>query len=1324
MLSYQPPIGQTYADLRYRLLVNVEEGGTPSLTPYRDGQGLLTIGVGFNLTAPAIRDAVLTAFGVMAASAQYRRLTNLIMGAQTTNAQLDAAINPTRAAFAFANEAEVIAVFNTIIQTFETGLDPLIRNRMAQQGLPNAQAFPTIPNSRERAALISLYYNEDPVRPLLGPSLMRALHSGDRAEAWYEIRYNTNGGADRAGVAKRRFYEAQVFGLYDDTLGSDDARAVFRTLTLHRAAILAYERDFGELPDGTSPGRNMIDTLEGANGADGYSLAGTFYEVDTLVESMNPAEAALLEYLNDLYSINLNPADYVSTNVYLDPGRVGNTAVPFDPAHAATLNGGDQADILIGEGGGDSLTGAGGQDVLIGGTGNDRLSGGVGQDRYVFRTGDGDDRIIGDDDGAIQIDGHVLTGADADVWVNPQQPNRPGWRWVENGRVFYATLEDGDVVNGGRLLLQPSGLGGADSITIENFRPGDLGLALNIVRRAVVLPQVVATNPFSDEDFTPPSTLATTLSEGFARVMTVAWNLAAAPGERLRITVNTLTDRLFGVFGAETLSFANGSVEVTLAAGQNLQAFSLLSQGDVDDNQTITSTATVLDSGGNALSSADLTVEFEATEEPTPTPTFTLNGDLAPNIDEEDRFIFDVSYEVGWFIGNVVEGTESPDRADRLIGTAGSDALNGFGGTDAINGRGGDDLIDGGAGADMLTGGRGSDRIFGGDGDDLIMAGTELTPAVKQKVTEDEISPAPGFEIVGDGWNWYLLRTSSGQLTPNLEYSIAVGSAFATDDGGDFVDAGAGNDEVEGGYGDDVLQGGEGNDRLYGGPGSDRLEGSTGADRLFGDIDIKLFPNDPDFEITLPARDFLDGGAGDDLLEGNAGDDTLLGGDGADVLRGDASSSTTPLAMHGSDFLDGGTGNDILFGGGAADVIYGGDGDDQLSGDDVDEFSGNDYLDGEDGNDIIFGEAGADTLIGGDGDDDLTGDSGDTAAALQGDDFLDGGAGNDDLGGSGGSDVLLGGEGNDTLQGDAGNTPQEAYGDDYLDGGAGDDVLIGSGGSDILLGGADADTLSGDATSVAAEFQGDDHLDGGTGDDSLFGGGGADTLLGGDGVDVLVGDSSSTPEEAQRGDYLDGGADDDTLFGEGGEDILVGGDGNDSLWGETGSTPAGVIGDDVLDGGAGDDDLHGGGGLDTLLGGAGNDILFGQLGDDVLAGDDGNDQLQGGLGDDILDGGSGDDVLFGQDDDDFLDGGDGADSLFGGTGVDVLAGGAGVDRYTYNLGDGSDIIIDSGSNTLRLNLNFFGSGFSLGLGSLRLSFASSPGDEIHLEGFDPDDPFG
>ena len=100
--------------------------------------------------------------------------------------------------------------------------------------------------SRERAALASLAYNN--ASALLGPKLIAAIQTDNRAEAWYQIRYASNGGASQSdGIANRRIAESTLFGLYDNSglgVGEAEAKEVLRMYTIHRPDIQTYESDF------------------------------------------------------------------------------------------------------------------------------------------------------------------------------------------------------------------------------------------------------------------------------------------------------------------------------------------------------------------------------------------------------------------------------------------------------------------------------------------------------------------------------------------------------------------------------------------------------------------------------------------------------------------------------------------------------------------------------------------------------------------------------------------------------------------------------------------------------------------------------------------------------------------------------------------------------------------------------------------------------------------------------------------------------------------------------------------------------------------------
>ena len=121
--------------------------------------------------------------------------------------------------------------------------------------------------------------------------------------------------------------------------------------------------------------------------------------------------------------------------------------------------------------------------------------------------------------------------------------------------------------------------------------------------------------------------------------------------------------------------------------------------------------------------------------------------------------------------------------------------------------------------------------------------------------------------------------------------------------------------------------------------------------------------------------------------------------------------------------------------------------------------------------------------------------------------------------------------------------------------------------------------------------------------------------------------------------------------------------------------------------------------------------------DDKLYLTDGNDTFDVGLGNDEIWGGNGDDIINGGEGNDTLYGNNGNDTIIGGKGNDILDGGYGDDTYTFNKGDGNDIIADCGGiNTLQ-----FGEGISrsdlefnaINFGSdLKISFKSTPHDSV------------
>ncbi|MDO9526029.1 MAG: calcium-binding protein, partial [Gemmobacter sp.] len=242
--------------------------------------------------------------------------------------------------------------------------------------------------------------------------------------------------------------------------------------------------------------------------------------------------------------------------------------------------------------------------------------------------------------------------------------------------------------------------------------------------------------------------------------------------------------------------------------------------------------------------------------------------------------------------------------------------------------------------------------------------------------------------------------------------------------------------------------------------------------------------------------------------------------------------------------------------------------------------------------------------------------------------------------------------------------------------------VVGTDGADSLVGTLVDDViwaLAGDDTVSA--LTGNDSILGGDGNDLLLGGGGNDTIHGNDGNDTILGGLGN--------DTLYGDAGDDYLHGGSGIDMLVGGSGNDTF---------------VVDSNGDIVSETAGGGIDTILStvsrvasanvenltligtaainGTGNaldNVLIGNNAANVLNGLDGKDRLVGLGGNDTLNGGNGADTILG---------GLGDDLINGRGGNDRLVGGAGADQFTFNTGDGSDVVADfeDGLDLIRIGI--------------------------------------
>ncbi|MEW5993460.1 MAG: calcium-binding protein, partial [Candidatus Zixiibacteriota bacterium] len=677
-------------------------------------------------------------------------------------------------------------------------------------------------NSKERIALLSLTFNSPAsggVPTILGQQLQNALKNDNRAEAWYEIRYNSNKGGWQeinqglaynekggAGVAKRRFMEADLFGLYDEgvttaNISDEQAKDIYRMYTNHKREILTYEGTYiAALGLAQSEGSGVI--VQGLEGA------------------FAPATSLLTKtYVKD-FRISV-PIDYRDIQVAAKTGSnlTGNRRMGYDLDETYSdrndlLIGSEQRDRLEGYGGSDVLHGLGGNDLLaghegndylIGGTGTDLLQGGEGTDTYIFKSGDGQD-IIDDSDGlgSIYIGDVKLTGA-GNTTAHIDKGIR-SWQ-AADGYTYTLDAQNTLTITGGTL-------NDSDKISIKNFDPSKdtLGLHLNTERELGLLPGGIS-NPFREIGAVVQS-YAEEISEGGARLLRAVFNQPACAGDTIVLMLSGGDPNGASICrGDDTLSFAAGPITLTLREGQTEVAFALLNTGDLDSQTAYQITATYQPADPEAQSAeAHYTLTVNGLDEAQESVEGgnVILGDQAPLLDGSGNIQYDA-----W--DNIIPSGPEPGRSDVIHDTSGNDTILAGGGDDIVwRQRGGDDIIDlgdgdddfytvagtggrvhvrGGAGSDYLGAGAGRDVIEGGEGADGLYGSAEDDEIYGGEKGEAAAFIAQGRSEVGSG-----LR-------------------------GEWVDAEAGSDRVFTGAGNDLIAGGDGDDLIVAGGGDDQIWG-------------------------------------------------------------------------------------------------------------------------------------------------------------------------------------------------------------------------------------------------------------------------------------------------------------------------------------------------------------------------------------------------------------------------------------------------------------------------------------------------------------------
>jgi Ca2+-binding RTX toxin-like protein/GH24 family phage-related lysozyme (muramidase) len=782
---------QQYVDAIVELISRAE-GHAPTVQNTRDGQATIGYGYTFGRNNNVALWTAAGIFGTLTAGQQ--QLLRDIDAARTTAQR-------TRLALRSRNTA------NALTLTWNQARELLRQTYPEYEGPANVLGMPISP---ERVAFVSVTYNRGVgrVRSTMG-AFYQAIRDGDRAEAWFQIRYKALGNENPRfvnGIAKRRYLESQVFGLYDnpDDVGMLDAFSVFKMLQRHRTEIVAHEAQFGVTFDETPGTRNMI-----SEGNRDFTQVLSYFgltRIDDIHQALDHGKDALFEGLQIEYSdqpsllAKLQPSAFRSVDIYLNPKKQTDAnresfmvVSPSSQLRNSLVIGMDQTDVMRGDNGTDVMIGGAGNDYLTGEGGNDFLFGGAGDDTYYINTGDGIDTIE-DKEGTntVIVNGHAI--GDFIEQSDGTYKSEDGlFTGEKRGTDFWVT----EIASGTQVILN------------EDFQEGDFGI--QFYDELTPTDNPVTGNEIQG-DLTPIDPIQ---YDEWGNVITGG---QPDPGR---------ADAFYDTPGNDLIECGAGDDVVDAFRGGE----DWIKGGDGDD---------LIDGNG----STKCIIEGGAGSD-------VLFGSYVAGSQ-----IFGDSYgdmEDLIEAGEIAEGTNQ--KGDLIAG--------GY--------PGGDNFLYGSNGNDIILGVGGQDLIVGAGGDDLILSdywqNISVTPGTVHdwSYTIEYDENARRYTPVISGV--YFLEQLEYEGERDVIYA-GTGNDFVDSGGGDDeVHAGTGNDTVfgqggddyiEGGDGDDVLNGdnsiaalsadkhgsdyiygGSGNDSIYGEGGSDNLLGGDGNDYIAGDDDTQ-----------------------------------------------------------------------------------------------------------------------------------------------------------------------------------------------------------------------------------------------------------------------------------------------------------------------------------------------------------------------------------------------------------------------------------------------------------------------------------------------------
>ncbi len=477
------------------------------------------------------------------------------------------------------------------------------------------------------------------------------------------------------------------------------------------------------------------------------------------------------------------------------------------------VDGGVGDDILFGDGGNDTLIGAAGNDRISGGIGNDTIDGGAGNDTlngeagddtFIWRSGDGQDTIIGGG-GADRIE-LALSAADITASVRADFEAYEAWAAQQ-------TASAGSTAN---LAAQTTG---------ENFTFTSLGLTISVIEtvaikvdgRAVAIADLINSAPVANaaaqiagvEDQVLSGVVAASDADGDALNFVVE----SAPAKGT-VALDVATGRYIYTPAADISGNDSFVVRITDSHGASVTQTVNVAIAAVADAPTVVAAdaTAVLAQPVVGTDASDVLVGDAIPA--TATVGLDIGAGLA-DIDGSEGLAIHIAGipDAGALSAGVkqADGTwlltaadlvdlklTAPTEADVLLTvTATATEANGSAsssstdvrvtfdhtglGDDVIDGAGGDDIIEAGHGNDRVSGGKGDDTfiqragdgidvVSGGDGHDvveLVLASADVTPEFL-----GELSDFQGW--MAKGANGAFAFNSLGLTVDTIEYLVVT----------------------------------------------------------------------------------------------------------------------------------------------------------------------------------------------------------------------------------------------------------------------------------------------------------------------------------------------------------------------------------------------------------------------------------------------------------------------------------------------------------------------------------------------------------------------